>query len=178
MIVELKTLQAGVPRAASRRADWRPRGVVVFLALWSAVVVLPAAARGDDKPEDSTVKVHLSVILATKDHDRIDPKLERIADELKKTFKFTGFELKQDTIQTGEMNKIMAFSLPSPYSLEVTPKSREKNAVTLLITVYEKKGDKKQKKLSTTVTVRCRKHQLVGGLPTDGGQLVLAISGA
>ena len=125
-----------------------------------------------------TVRVHVSTILATKRHDKIDPKLKSIAKQLKQSFKFTGFESKGDTSKSGPLNKKMSFSLPSPYSLEVTPTSKNGDAVTLRIAVFEKKkGEKKKSKLSTTVTVRRGKHQLVGGLPAKGGKLVLAISG-
>lgn len=147
----------------------RSMGAMVLFLVGGASIAL-----ADDKP----VNVEVKTILATKDHDRVDPKLARLAEELKKTFRFTGFELRGQASKSSPIGKAAAFSLPDPYKLEVTPVERKNGAVSLEIAIFEKKGKEWKQKLKTKVTISKGKDQLLGGLPTQGGQLVLAISGS
>jgi hypothetical protein len=80
--------------------------------------------------------------------------------------------------KSSPIGKEAAFSLPDPYKLEVKPLERKDGTVTLEIAVFEKKGKDWKQKLKTKVSIRKGKDQLMGGLPTQGGQLVLAISGS
>ena len=151
----------------------------IRLAL-SVVCLACSASRTFAQPakEAPLVTVQVRTILATKAHGRIDERLRPLAEQLKRTFQLTGFELRGETSKKVKLNEAARIDLPDPYRLEVTPVSVSDGKVTLQITVFEKKGRESKRKLDTKVTLTKGKSQLIGGLDVSGGQLVLAISGS
>jgi hypothetical protein len=132
------------------------------------------AGLAQDKGDKKSAEIQVWAIRATTKNKDISPELKRIAEELKKQFKFTGFKLEKSATETKEIGKAFSTPLIGGYTANVTPQKIEGKRITLEIEVL--KG--KERKIKTTVTLSAGKFQLQGGLDLDGGDaLIVAVSG-
>ena len=151
------------------------RHLMRFLALALTIGLLGAsAAMAQDKGDKKTTDIQVWAIRATTKNKDISPELKRIAEELKKQFKFTGFKLEKSATDSKEIGKAYTTLLIGGYTANVTPQKTAGKRITLEVEVL--KG--KERKLKTTVTLTAGKFQLLGGLDLDGGDaLIVAVSG-
>ena len=145
---------------------WRPRVTVVLLLSVTGTAICLAQ---EQKPAD----IQVWAIRATTKNKEISKELRQIADELKKSFKFTGFKLEDKSTGSAAIGKAYSVDLPGGYQAKITPESRDGKKVKLKVEVT--KGRKRVS--SVTYTVEAGKFQLLGGWPLDGGDsLILAVS--
>ncbi|HEY3243964.1 MAG TPA: hypothetical protein VGM03_11505 [Phycisphaerae bacterium] len=147
---------------------------------WVMCVLLTlaaAATRADDKSDSVTFQIWS--IRATHSDKEISKELEKLADALKKTFKYTGYKLLKTDKTSAELNKSVTSTLPGPYKLTLTPQKRADEKITYKLQITERKGDKDVEKLNTTVAITPERFQLTGGsaYKLEGGDdLIIAIS--
>ena len=133
-----------------------------------------SAGLAQDKGDKKSTDIQVWAIRATTKNKDISPELKRIAEELKKQFKFTGFKLEKSATGSAEIGKAFSTPLIGGYTASVTPQKIDGKRITLDIEVL--KG--KERKIKTTVTLSAGKFQLQGGLDLDGGDaLIVAVSG-
>jgi hypothetical protein len=143
---------------------------------WSWLLVgalLTPAVRAEDT---GPAMVQVWSIRATTKHEKVSPELRELAKVLKKQFKYTGFTLEGRSTGRAELGKEYAASLPERYRVEVTPKQRTGERITLQVLVSRKEGKEYKKRVETTVTVRQNAFVPIGCGPLGGGdQLIIAV---
>lgn len=169
-----------------------PRLAGVLLA---CMLTLTAGAQGQERPKkpeqekpkkpeeggkdkDAPYELSLLVIRATKANKDISKELERIAEELKKQFKFTGFKLERKIEAKAETGKEYASDLLADYKVKITPKERKDKRVTLVveITKRDSKDSKKENRVvRTEVTITEGKYYLQHCGRIDGSEDVLIL---
>lgn len=142
---------------------------LVLLAAWCGT----AAALDKDEVE---LQVH--AIRATTKNNDISKELKEIADQLKKTFKYTGYKLEKTATGKTELKKAWSSDLPSDYRVEVTPIERKERLAQLRVDIVRKVDGKERKEATQTFRVERGKFQLIGGdkFKLDGGDdLIIAV---
>jgi hypothetical protein len=146
-----------------------------YIVLALTIGLLGASAGlAQDKGDKKTTDIQIWAIRATTKNKDISPELKRIAGELKKKFKFTGFKLEKSATGSAEIGKAYTTALIGGYEASITPRENDGKTVKLQVEVL--KG--KEQKLKTTSTVAAGKFFLQGGWDLDGGDaLIVAVSG-
>lgn len=145
---------------------------------WVVAGTVLGVSRGVEAADPGEVAIQVWVIRATQSNSRISPRLKPLAEKLKKSFKFTGYELSGTKSETVRVGKPMRGDLLGPYKLSVTPQSRTKGHVELKIAVTKRKGNKDINMLNTSVRLAVGRFQLLGGWRLgDGEVLIVAVSG-
>ena len=136
-----------------------------------AVSAATAAASAADK-----VRVQILAIRATTANTKISPELKSLASKLKKDFKYTGYTLEKKTGGTIEIGKSKSYSLVGVYSAVVQPTAKG-SKIKIKFELREKKGKTSKKKLSTTLSLKPGKSQILGRWSLGKGDvLILAVS--
>jgi hypothetical protein len=147
-----------------------PRGLIWTLVL----LALPAPGAWADESAPALLEVWS--IRATTSHEKVSPELRELAAALKKQFKYTGFTLAERDRGRAALGNEFKADLPQRYRVEITPKARADNRITLRIVVSRKRGDKYEKRVETTVTVKQNAFIPIGcGSLAGGDQLIIAV---
>ena len=80
------------------------------------------AGLAQDKGDKKSADIQVWAIRATTKNKDISPELKRIAEKLKKQFKFTGFKLEKNATGTAEIGKAYSTPLIGGYPASVTPR--------------------------------------------------------
>lgn len=102
--------------------------------------VRPDADRKDKPaPKAEEFEFQLLVARATDKTDKVPPELKDAAESLRKTVKFRGLTLERKAAGKTGVNKTITRELIDGYSIEITPKARDKdNRVQLELRVTKK----------------------------------------
>jgi hypothetical protein len=96
------------------------------------------AGAGWTRADDPPVRVTIVVVLASADHDKVDPKLAALAQEVKKkkeTEKLTGFKLEATLQQSITVGESHTFKLVDGKTMKVTVASAKNKAGRIGLTV-------------------------------------------
>ena len=149
-----------------------PRSRLFALALWLSVAfpLVALGAWGDDLKFD----IETISIRATQDNTKVDPKLQKIADSLRKQFRYTGFKIeKESNCKVDEAGENCKHDMGCKYEARVKYLGvDDKGMVKLEICVTYRD----ESKLTSTVTVTPGKTALFGGWDLPGGdKLIIAV---
>ncbi len=151
-----------------RRAIFRSRTLVAGVLAVSAATAVASAA---DK-----VRVQILAIRATTSNTKISPELKSLASKLKKDFKYTGYTLEKKTGGTIEVGKSKSYSLVGRYSAVVQATAKG-SKIKIKFELREKSGKTSKTKLSTTLSLKPGKSQILGRWSLGKGDvLILAVS--
>ncbi len=123
---------------------------------------------------DETVELQVWAIRATTKNAEISPELRALVDELKKSFKYTGYTLVNRAAGKTKVGGDFDTRLSGAYGIQITPDGKEGARVRLKICVTRKEGDKERDVLRSTVTIERGKFQLLGGWKLDGDDVLIA----
>ena len=150
------------------------RAMVRSRTLAAAVLIIGAATAAASAADK--VRVQILAIRATTSNTKISPELKSLASKLKKDFKYTGYTLEKKTGGTIEIGKSKSYSLVGPYSAVVQPTAKG-SKIKIKFELREKKGKTSKKKLSTTLSLKPGKSQILGRWSLGKGDvLILAVS--
>lgn len=168
----------------------RQRGATGALAL--TLILLAANSAGaqerrkrdndDDKKKPRAaekVEVQVLVIRATTANSDVDDDLKDIAEQLRKSGRYTGFKVEKRLKKTVEVGKGGDFDLGHDFDATVTPQKREGERVTLRVESSRTRDGKKKPHAPVTFTQDRGKWQPMGGWKIDDGgdAMILAVSG-
>jgi len=148
---------------------------------WAAVGLVLGAGAGSLAAPPASVKVALLGIKATKeDKEHIDPKLEPIADELKRS-QFNCFRLASSDTRNIPVGRMSELPLVEDHALQVQPDKVEDETVQLTLTwvqyVRDPAGKRTMETLQKmTLTIRRGKYLLSGGWKLKEGALLGAVA--
>ena len=128
------------------------------------------AARADDK--GSKVQFQVLGIRATKKNSEVSPELKRLAELLKKRYKFTGFTLVKRASESVGFNDTMTVSMVDGCTVKITPQSRKEKQVRMVVEIQ--KGRKKV--LRITATGEAGRTQFYAADLDNGDALIIAIT--
>jgi hypothetical protein len=152
------------------------------MAKWVTILIGAAVLAGPAPQafgaEDRPVTLQVQVIRATTSNSDIAAELGPLAEQLKRQFKFTGYQLVSRTSRTVKAGEALTVPLPSGYEAKLTPQKRTSDRIQLQVEVTQQQGDRKAPKLRTTVAMTPDKATLFGGMNVSGGSdvLILAVS--
>jgi hypothetical protein len=119
------------------------------------------------------VPLQAQVIYAANESGGVDSRLGNLAENLKKTFRYSMYQLLDSPKGSPALNQTWKADLPDNRSLEVTPTVIEEGQCTLRVRVVGAGG---QPAVNTTVRLRRGSTVLVGGPSHQKGVLIIAIS--
>ena len=111
-------------------------------------------------------------IIATNADNRIDPALRNLAEQLKPTFKFSGYRLAQSSTQNVASGQGATLRLVGSYSLQVTPTEADADHVVMNVQAMQAG----RRVLGLQVRLRPGTYQLLGGWPISGNTLLAAVT--
>ncbi len=129
-----------------------------------------APARADDKR--STVQFQVLGIRATKKNSEVSPELKRLAELLKKRYKYTGFKLVKRVSESVRLNKTLTVAMIDSCTVKITPQSRKDKQVRMIVEIQ--KGSKKV--LRITATGESGRTQFYAADLDNGDALIIAIT--
>ena len=145
--------------------------VVVLVCLVAgfigAGVALPGLAWGQ------TVSLHVQVIYAANQEGGVDSRLGALAENLKKTFRYSMYQLLDAPEGSAGLNEVWRTALPDNRSLEITPTGVQDGQHSLAVRVLLADG---KVPVNTVVRLRRGSTVLVGGPSHQKGVLIIAIS--
>ena len=153
------------------------------MAKWVTILIGAAVLAGLAPPalgqQDQPVTLQVQVIRATTSNNDIAAELGPLAEQLKRQFKFTGYQLVSRTSRAVKVGEALTVTLPSGYEAKLTPQKRTSDRIQLQVEVTQRQGDRQVPKLRTTVAMTPDKATLFGGMSIEGGSdvLILAVSG-
>jgi hypothetical protein len=118
------------------------------------------------------VNVTALAILATNSDNRVDPALRNLAEQLKPTFRFSGYRLAQTDARVVAIGQPAGLRLIGPYSLQVIPMQAEPGYVLMKVQALQAG----RRVLGLQVRLRPGMYQLVGGWPVSGSTLLAGVS--
>ncbi len=120
-----------------------------------------------------TVALQVRVIYAANQEGGVDGRLGALAENLKKTFRYSMYQLLDAPKGSAALNEVWRTALPDNRSLEITPTAVQENQYSLKVTVLSSAG---QPTFNTVVRLRRGSTVLVGGPSHQKGVLIIAIS--
>lgn len=120
----------------------------------------------------SRVEITALAIIATNADNRIDPALRDLAQQLKPTFRFSGYRLAQSDTKSTAPGQPAVLRLIGSYSLQVTPIQATDAHVVLNVQAIQAG----RLVLGLQLRLRPGMYQLIGGWPVSGNVLLAAIS--
>jgi hypothetical protein len=151
------------------------------LRLTGRVLVLAAVAawtRTSAALDAEQVELQVHAIRATTKNNEISKELKEIAEQLKKTFKYTGYKLEKTSGGKTEVDKAWSGDLTGRYRVEVTPTERRDSQAQLRVVIFRTVDGKERKEATQTFRVERGKFQLIGGdkFKLEGGDdLIIAV---
>jgi hypothetical protein len=139
----------------------------LVVGLLGSVVALPGSAWGQ------TVSLQVQVIYAANQEGGVDRRLGSLAENLKKTFRYSMYELLDAPKGSAALKEVWRTALPDNRSLEITPTAIQDGQYNLTVRVLGSGG---QASLNTVVRLRRGSTVLVGGPSHQKGVLIIAIS--
>ena len=100
------------------------------------LLALPLVLADDKSPKPEKIEVYVLAILASEHHGKVDDKLTKFAEEIKKTDKkLTGFKLDKTYTRSIPLGETSKFEVPGGEVVEVTPnKPKDENGrITLTV---------------------------------------------
>ena len=140
---------------------------VLAAGFLSCVVTLPGSAWGQ------TVALQVQVIYAANQEGGVDSRLGGLAENLKKTFRYSMYQLLDAPKGSAALNEVWRTALPDNRSLEITPTAVQESQYSLKVTVLSSGG---QPSFNTVVRLHRGSTVLVGGPSHQKGVLIIAIS--
>ncbi len=151
------------------------RSTILLAVTLALVIAGPSPVQAQSEGGNKTTTMQVLSIRATTQNKDVSPELKTIADQLKKQFKYTGFKLESKTSKSAATGATASATLTGDYHVQLTPKSNDGKHIQLRIQIF--KGKDKKPKLDTTVTLKPKKSQLIGGPSLGNGDvLILAVS--
>jgi hypothetical protein len=132
-----------------------------------SAAVFPGSAWGQ------AVSLQVQVIYAANQEGGVDSRLGALAENLKKTFRYSMYQLLGAPKGSAALNEVWRTTLPDNRSLEITPTAVQENQYSLKVTVVNAGG---QPSFNTVVRLRRGSTVLVGGPSHQKGVLIIAIS--
>jgi len=120
-----------------------------------------------------TVPLQAQVIYAANEPGGVDSRLGGLAENLKKTFRYSMYQLVDAPKGSPALNQTWKTELPDNRSLEVIPTAIQEGQYSLTVRVLSSGG---QPSVNTTVRLRRGATVLVGGPSHQKGVLIIAIS--
>jgi hypothetical protein len=130
-------------------------------------VALPGFAWGQ------TVSLQVQVIYAANQDGGVDGRLGALAENLKKTFRYSMYQLLDAPRGSAGLNEVWRTALPDNRSLEIMPTGVQDGQVSLAVRVLLADG---KVPVNTVVRLRRGSTVLVGGTSHQKGVLIIAIS--
>lgn len=130
-------------------------------------VALPGFAWGQ------TVSLQVQVIYAANQDGGVDGRLGALAENLKKTFRYSMYQLLDAPKGSAGLNEVWRTALPDNRSLEITATGVQDGQVSLAVRVLLADG---KVPVNTVVRLRRGSTVLVGGPSHQNGVLIIAIS--
>ncbi len=154
------------------RSPWAVLGRVVVSVCFAAAIfggaaALPGIARGQ------TVSLQVQVIYAANQDGGVDTRLGALAENLKKTFRYSMYQLLDAPKGSPGLNETWRTALPDNRSLEITPTGAQEGQHSLTVRVLLADG---KVPVNTVVRLRRGSTVLVGGPSHQKGVLIIAIS--
>ena len=141
--------------------------VLLVLSLFGIVFATPESGRGQ------TVPLQAQVIYAANEPGGVDSRLGSLAENLKKTFRYSMYQLVDTPKGSPALNQTWKAELPDNRSLEVIPTAIQEGQYSLTVRVLSSGG---QPSVNTAVRLRRGATVLVGGPSHQKGVLIIAIS--
>jgi hypothetical protein len=132
-----------------------------------SVVTLSGSAWGQ------TVSLQVQVIYAANEEGGVDSRLGSLAENLKKTFRYSRYELLDAPKGSAALKEVWRTALPDNRSLEITPTAITDGQYSLTVRVLLSDG---KAPVNTVVRLRRGSTVLVGGPSHQKGVLIIAIS--
>jgi len=153
--------------------------LAIATGLLLAAAAPSAAAEADDSAKTVTV-TFLEIHASKEEKEHIDPQLQAIAEELKRS-KYNCFRLGVTKTQGVVLGKVWELALREDHAARVQPKEVKDDAVVLVMSwVRYEKDDKGERKcrvlLSVPMTLRKGKYLLSGGWKLSTGALMGAVA--
>lgn len=120
-----------------------------------------------------TVSLQAQVIYAANEPGGVDSRLGSLAENLRKTFRYSMFQLLDTPKGSPALNQAWKAELPDNRSLEITPTAIQEGQYNLKVRVLNAGG---QPAVNTTVRLHRGSTVLVGGPSHQKGVLIIAIS--
>ncbi len=128
---------------------------------------------GNEPPKTAaTVNVTVLSIIATNSDNRTDPALQNLAEQLKPTFKFSGYHLAQTDARTVPTGQTATMRLAGSYTLRVTPTQADSQYVVMNVQAV-RAG---RRVLGLQLRLRPGTYQLLGGWPVSSDTLLAAVT--
>lgn len=150
------------------RRNWRLAAMGLALALAGPFVVRAA----------EKVEVTVLAIRATTAGNEVSPELKHIAEQLKKSFKHTGYKLLKKDSAAVELGQFWTVDLAGGYKASITPQGKAAQKVQVKVEFTKREGDQ-DKKVSGggTFELELGRFQLWGGWSLEGKDvLITAVS--
>lgn len=141
--------------------------VCLVAAFVGGAVALPGSAWGQ------TVSFQVQVIYAANQEGGVDSRLGGLAENLKKTFRYSMYQLLDAPKGSAALNEVWRTTLPDNRSLEITPTGVQDGQHSLAVRVLLADG---KTPVNTVVRLRRGSTVLVGGPAHQKGVLIIAIS--
>jgi len=135
--------------------------------LVGGAVVLPSSVWGQ------TVSFQVQVIYAANQEGGVDSRLGGLAEDLKKTFRYSMYQLLDAPKGSAALKETWRTPLPDNRSLEITPTGAQEGQYSLAVRVLLADG---KTPVNTVVRLRRGSTVLVGGPSHQKGVLIIAIS--
>lgn len=151
----------------------RPLMLALALPLLPLGLTLPPSAAHAAEPSRRGNKVELDVrvVYATTDHDRVDPKLEKLRSKMNH-FKYTGFEQLDARTLTVSGKGTESFGIVGGRKVEVELLSRSDDKARMRLRMLGKSG---RTIVDITFAVRRNGEAIVAGPRHKNGILVLPV---
>lgn len=150
----------------------RTRGLAWLLPILGTLA--PTVAAQEASP---TGPVEVWTIRATTANHEVSPELREIADQLRRSFKYTGYRLLEKKSVTVGPGGEFSTALSAGYRLSGSASAQGPRRVQLRLKLTRREGGRDVDKLATTITVERGRFQVIGGPRLEGEDvLVLAIA--
>lgn len=120
----------------------------------------------------SPITIDVKTVLASKGKAYIDPRLTRVARELKSVFNYSSYELLSENGMRKRMGETGTIALPGKRVLQITPMEIKGKRVKLKLVIL----NKKRKDFQTVIQLLNRSRLTVGGPQYKGGYLLFNIA--
>jgi hypothetical protein len=127
-----------------------------------------------NEPPKTAARVNVTVlsIIATNKDNRTDPALQNLAEQLKPTFKFSGYRLVRTDTRTVPTGQTARIRLVGSYGLQVTPTQADAQYVAMNVQALRVS----RRVLGLQLRLRPGTYQLLGGWPVSGDTLLAAVT--
>lgn len=146
---------------------WSAVSTFLVTGFLGSAAIFPGSAWGQ------TVSLQVRVIYAANQEGGVDSRLGPLAENLKKTFRYSMYQLLDAPKGSAALNEVWRTTLPDNRSLEITPTAVQENQYSLKVTVLSSGA---QPSFNTVVRLRRGSTVLVGGPSHQKGVLIIAIS--